>query len=149
MYISISIKDLWCVVFCIVMDPRQTWGHGYIGEGKCTPSSLRNSNFFKTLFSHLWEKTVQGGPFGTSCSMNLRKMASPIFIGSMYAIFTYIYHKNQLNVGKYTIHGWYGILKRILTIWTTCWSSDRTWTTEVIRARMRSSTCGENLPFFS
>ena len=23
----------------------------------------------------------------------------------MYAIFTYIYHKNQLNVGKYTIHG--------------------------------------------
>ena len=28
--------------------------------------------------------------------------------GSMYAIFTYIYHKNQPNVGKYTIHGWYG-----------------------------------------
>ena len=24
-------------------------------------------------------------------------------------IFTYIYHKNQPNVGKYTIHGWYGI----------------------------------------
>ncbi len=23
--------------------------------------------------------------------------------------FTYIYHKNQPNVGKYTIHGWYGI----------------------------------------
>ena len=23
-------------------------------------------------------------------------------------IFTYIYHKNQPNVGKYTIHGWYG-----------------------------------------
>ena len=23
-------------------------------------------------------------------------------IGSMYGIFTYIYHKNQLNVGKYT-----------------------------------------------
>ena len=30
-------------------------------------------------------------------------------IGSMYGIFTYIYHKNQPNVGKYTIHGWYGI----------------------------------------
>jgi len=27
----------------------------------------------------------------------------------MYGIFTYIYHKNQPNVGKYTIHGWYGI----------------------------------------
>ena len=24
-------------------------------------------------------------------------------------IFTYMYHKNQPNVGKYTIHGWYGI----------------------------------------
>ena len=23
----------------------------------------------------------------------------------MYGIFTYIYHKNQPNVGKYTIHG--------------------------------------------
>ena len=26
----------------------------------------------------------------------------------MYGIFTYIYHKNQPNVGVYTIHGWYG-----------------------------------------
>ena len=26
----------------------------------------------------------------------------------------YIYHKNQPNVGKYTIHGWYGWLKRTL-----------------------------------
>ena len=25
-------------------------------------------------------------------------------------IFTYIYHKNQPHVGKYTIHGWYGIV---------------------------------------
>ena len=24
-------------------------------------------------------------------------------------IYLYIYHKNQLNVGKYTIHGWYGV----------------------------------------
>ena len=28
-------------------------------------------------------------------------------IASMYGIFTYIYHKNQPNVGKYTIHGSY------------------------------------------
>ena len=27
----------------------------------------------------------------------------------MYGIFTYMYHRNQPNVGKYTIHGWYGI----------------------------------------
>ena len=26
----------------------------------------------------------------------------------IYLIFTYIYHKNQPNAGKYTIHGWYG-----------------------------------------
>jgi len=29
-------------------------------------------------------------------------------IASMYGIFTYIYHENQPNVGKYTIHGSYG-----------------------------------------
>ena len=29
--------------------------------------------------------------------------------GSMYGIFTYIYHKNHPNVGRYTIHGWYGV----------------------------------------
>ena len=29
-------------------------------------------------------------------------------IGSMYGIFTYIYHKSQPNVGRYTIHGSYG-----------------------------------------
>ena len=27
----------------------------------------------------------------------------------IYITFTIIYHKNQANVGKYTIHGWYGI----------------------------------------
>ena len=34
---------------------------------------------------------------------------SLIPIGSMYGIFTYIYHKNQPNVGKCTIHGSSGI----------------------------------------
>ena len=29
---------------------------------------------------------------------------------SMHGIFTYIYHKNQPNVGKYTTHGWYGVV---------------------------------------
>ena len=33
-------------------------------------------------------------------------------IGSMYGIFTYIYHQNQPNVGKYSIHGWYGYMQR-------------------------------------
>ena len=37
---------------------------------------------------------------------NLTKTSCPI--SSMYGIFTYIYHKNQPNVGKYTRHGWFG-----------------------------------------
>ena len=30
-------------------------------------------------------------------------------IAYMYGIFTYIYQKDQPNVGNYTIHGWYGL----------------------------------------
>ena len=38
-------------------------------------------------------------------------------IGSMYGrIFTYMYHKNQSNVGKYTIHGSYGLDNCVITI---------------------------------
>ena len=42
-------------------------------------------------------------PFGDSV------FKKPMPIGSMYGIFTYIYHQNQPNVGKYTIHGSYGM----------------------------------------
>ena len=35
--------------------------------------------------------------------------------GSMYGIFTYIYHKSQVNVGKYTIRGSYGELQKYQT----------------------------------
>ena len=35
---------------------------------------------------------------------------TPLLIASMYGIFTYIYHKYQPNVGKYTIHGSYGLV---------------------------------------
>ena len=41
-------------------------------------------------------------------------LESLIPIGSMYGIFTYIYHKHQLNVGKYTIHGIYGIYQKMM-----------------------------------
>ena len=34
---------------------------------------------------------------------------SAVPIPSMYGIFTYIYHKNQPNVHKYTIHGFFGV----------------------------------------
>ena len=39
----------------------------------------------------------------------------PYPIGSMSGILTYIYHKNQPNVGKYTIHGSLGYFKGYLT----------------------------------
>ena len=59
-------------------------------------------------------------------------------IGSMYGIFPYIYHKNQPNVGKYTIHGSYGFwlklvfessFKRCLAHRFSMWGSTRvrTW----------------------
>jgi len=32
----------------------------------------------------------------------------------MYGVFTYIYHKNQPNVGVYTIHGSYGIEQKVI-----------------------------------
>ena len=38
-------------------------------------------------------------------------------IGSMYGILTWIYHENQPNVGKYTIHGSYGIENPTKTRW--------------------------------
>ena len=36
-------------------------------------------------------------------------------IASMYGVFTYSYLENQLNVGKYTIHGWYGWYEQCYT----------------------------------
>ena len=41
-------------------------------------------------------------------------------IASMYSIFAYIYHKNQPNVGKYTIHGSYGWGKAFLLLAMRC-----------------------------
>ena len=39
-------------------------------------------------------------------------------IGSMYGIFTYIRLKFMVNVGKYTIHGSYGLRSRyVLRVW--------------------------------
>ena len=35
-------------------------------------------------------------------------------IGSMYGIFTYSYHKHQLNVGKYTIDGSCGLGSKVM-----------------------------------
>ena len=34
-------------------------------------------------------------------------------IGSMYGIFAYIWPQSMVNVGKYTIHGSYGMVNKI------------------------------------
>ena len=38
----------------------------------------------------------------------------------MYGIFTYIYHKIQPNVGKYTIHGIYGLPELYSSVKSQC-----------------------------
>ena len=52
----------------------------------------------------------KGQPPKTRPKFHPIKTRGPIAypIASMYGIFTYIYHKNQPNGSKYTIHGWYG-----------------------------------------
>ena len=40
------------------------------------------------------------------CSSLQKETSNPI--QSKYGVFPYIYHTNKPNVGKYTIHGWYG-----------------------------------------
>ena len=69
---------------------------------------LENSTAIKSRISSLF------GPFFKKAPRFFIQGKKPNPIGSMYGIFTYIYHKNQLNVGKYTIHGWYGNWQRIL-----------------------------------
>ena len=48
-----------------------------------------------------------GGKFPRSSTMKGIPKIIAFPIVSMYGTFSYIYHKNQPNVGKYTIHGSY------------------------------------------
>ena len=61
--------------------------------------------------------TVKRCHLSTPCVglVDLVNKNMPVFrkalpIRSMYGIFTYIYHKFKPHVGKYTIHGWYGLV---------------------------------------
>ena len=55
--------------------------------------------------SNLFQEANNQLPCGP-LSGGYNKKTSPI--GSMYGIFTHIWHKFMVNVGKYTIHGSYG-----------------------------------------
>ena len=54
-----------------------------------------------------------GGP---AVSLRIVGLCKPIGSMGLVRIFTYIYHKNQPNVGKYTIHGSYGIVDLVTCI---------------------------------
>ena len=45
-----------------------------------------------------------------------QKLVANVSIGSKYGIFTRICHKNQLNVGTYTIHEGYGVARWVMFI---------------------------------
>ena len=52
------------------------------------------------------------GSAGDSGIRSIRRNFVDHPIGSMYGIFTYINHRLRPNVGKYTIHGFYGHYKK-------------------------------------
>ena len=54
-------------------------------------------------------------------------------IPSMYGIFTYIYHKFRPNVGKYTIHGWYGDVLTLVIF--------KVWHSTEWQGRLRGYSC--------
>ena len=90
----------------------------YVTWERCYTQTIHNMNLTSALpswershipyqRSHIWVdelpvKSPKLSPFPGG-------YVPSIPIPSMYGIFTYIYHKNQPNVGKYAIHGCYGI----------------------------------------
>ena len=90
----------------VFFDMRSRWGKrlspfgGYIQSLKLQSWQLPASQApRKTMSSnaYFWSATVHQSFLGRY-SISIPK-------GSMYGIFTYIYHKKQLNVDKYNIHG--------------------------------------------
>ena len=76
---------------------------------RCQP---RKNNSLKThIFQveNVWKTTNYRTNLITTTHFFEKKPGTSMCpIGSMYGISTYIYHKNQPNVGVYTIHGSYG-----------------------------------------
>ena len=63
------------------------------------------------MFQNLGLKSSYGIIYSISTVFTGSQTINSNLIGSMYyiyGIFTYIYHRNQPNVGKYTVHGCYG-----------------------------------------
>ena len=48
-----------------------------------------------------------------------------VYKGSMYGIFPYIYHKFKPNVGKYSVHGAYGVYNFVACCKVIVWDKMR------------------------
>ena len=116
-----SLVDFGMMLLLPWFEPSEDWhgnGKSTVLVGKSIHLSIYDSNGFKWLgFSIVilvfhWQITKKL-PY-----ICIIMFDSPMEIGvifsipkqTMYGIFTYIYHKNQPNVGKYTTHGCYGIV---------------------------------------
>ena len=90
-------------IFCILAQKLATsqarGGKTTLNKNICSWKKKRN-------FSSPKRKDWGGGGVTIKEPPALKETPTPL--GSMYCIFTGIYHKNQLNMRKYTVHGWYG-----------------------------------------
>ena len=112
----------------VASEPRQGVGLGFLQDTSSEARGLflfqmmevihhtHDSHDAKDMFFHFWMRGVFSGFLKHSNEKwvwfarmyFLAKDICMIYpIGSMYGIFSYIYHKNQPNVGN-TIHGSYG-----------------------------------------
>ena len=93
---------------------REVFQDGYQYMCKHTPMAI--ARVFWPPFTWLCYEKIRGNDkkhavktLGTVVTWKIHQtLVQPDPMGSMYGIFTYIYHKNQPNVGEYTIHGPYG-----------------------------------------
>ena len=67
---------------------------------KHMPGARHGSRFFRFETSETWFMGIPSDPKACWCDIPHRIHGT--------GIFTYIYHEFKPNVGKYTIHGWYG-----------------------------------------
>ena len=77
----------------------------------------KQNNF--DLWNGLKQQFLQAIIFWTLLSSFFEHFCQSLPKGSTYSMFTYIYHQNQPNVGKYTMHGSYGKTNTWLSIHVT------------------------------
>ena len=104
-----------CLEFTVMMCPMRM--HMMSATSKKDRSLAMDARIRQAYISILYRlyTTMIGGSFHPETRVvKFQKVFRHFYtfmtfpFASKYGIFTYIYHENQSNVGKYTIHGWYG-----------------------------------------